>query len=116
QRVRRQRMSIMVAGFDKGEPLETDSLVLYLKFRNLADDYAFTPLDNFFDRQWKGTGPPPYTLLQAGKQTFFGGPAPWISTTQAGAKNKRREWLQGRKNIDRSGLQPGEEEESFVCT
>ncbi len=116
-RVARQRMSIMVDKFDKAEPLETDSLVLYLKFRNLAEDYAFTPLDNFFDRQWKNAGPPPYTLLEADGQTFIGGPAAWVSETQARSSNKfRREWIAGRKNIDRAGLQPGEEEKSFTCT
>jgi hypothetical protein len=116
-RIARQRMSIMVEKFDKAEPLETDSLVLYLKIRNLAEDYAFTPLDNFFDRQWKRSGPPPYTLLEAGSQTFIGGPAAWVSETQARSSNKsRREWIAGRKNIDRAGLQPGEEEETFTCT
>src|SRR5205807_2569220 len=116
-KVRRQRMSIVVAGFQRPEEMENDSLVLYLKVKNRAEHYAFTPLDNFFDRQWKGSGPPPYTLLQAGKETFFGGPAPWVSTIEAQRSDKRRrEWVQGRKNIDTTGLAPGEEEETFTCT
>jgi hypothetical protein len=115
-KVMRRRMSIVSEGY-RPEPLETDSLVLYLKLKNLADDYAFVPLDNFFDRQWKGgASPPPYTLLEAGKEIFFGGPAPWVSPIQSRQKEVRREWVQGRKNIDRAGVQPGEEEESFVCT
>jgi hypothetical protein len=109
-------MNMMVAGYTRAEPLEHDSLVLYLKLKNVAGDYAFTPLDNYFDRQWKGAGPAPLTVLQAGGKDFFGGPAPWISAIEARQKSKRREWVDGRKNIDRVGVLPGEEKEGFVCT
>jgi hypothetical protein len=116
-KVMRQKMSIMVQGYSRAEPTEHESLVLYMKMRSLATDYAFTPLDNYFDRQWKGAGPAPLTVLQAGKKDFFGGPVPWISQTQARTKNSKRQWLEGRKNVDRTGLLPGGDPvESFICT
>jgi hypothetical protein len=115
-RVRRRRLSIMVTGYEKAEPLPTDSLVLYLRLKNLARDYAFTPVDNYFDRKYQGGETVPLTVLVAGKENFFGGPAAWISQSEAGQKNRRREWVEGRKDIDPVGLGPGEEMETFVCT
>jgi hypothetical protein len=115
-KVRRQKMSILVKGFDRGEPLPTDSLVLYLKLKNVSSDGAFTPLDNYFDRQWKGVGPAPLTVLRVGKKSFFGGPAPWTSELQSTQRHRRRQWIEGRKDIDWAGLQPGKDDESFVCT
>jgi hypothetical protein len=117
-RVRRQRMSVRAVGSERAEPLPNESLVLYLKLKNVADDYAFTPLDNYFDRQWKRIGPAPLTVLQAldRNKNFFGGPTPWVSKIQAQKNNIPREWVDGRKDIDRAGLAPGEEMESFTCT
>jgi hypothetical protein len=114
-KVMRQQMRVTEGG--KPEPLPEDSLVLYLKIKNLASDYAFTPLDNYFDRNWKGVGPAPLTVLQAGDETFFGGPARWCSLIEY-QNGKRREWLDapGRKNVDRVGLGPGESMETLVCT
>ena len=98
---------------DRVQPSPHESLKLHLRLKNLAKDYAFTPLDNFFDRHWSpGEGrATPLTLLQAGPETFFGGPASWTKN-----KTQKREWLEGRKDIDREGLQPGETLETFVCT
>jgi hypothetical protein len=110
--VRRQRVAVVVEGFN-GEPCRGDSLVLHLRLRNRAADYAFAPLDNYFDRCWlPQTGTPPLTLLEAGPHRFYGGPAAW---RPRGGKD-RREWAQGREAPGPDGLAPGKEQESFVCT
>jgi phage FluMu protein Com len=103
---------------DKALPSPNESLKLHLRLKNLAKDYSFTPLDNFFDRYWKpgSGGATPLTLLQAGPETFFGGPAKWYSLYRDKNKGTKRDWLEGRKNVDREGLAPGESAETFVCT
>ncbi len=118
-KVRRDRVKIITEGFPQAEPLAHDSLVLTLKFRNLSDDHAFTPLDNYFDRHWDGNKDwVPLTLLAAGTTRFFGGPARWVSPALNERSRERREWvvLPGRTNIDRHGLAPGESTEACVCT
>jgi hypothetical protein len=114
-KVERRRVRVFVTGFDQPEPCEGDSLVLHLRLRNCAADYAFTPLDNYFDRCWRPpTGLPPLTVLEAGKDHFYGGPAHWYPRGSRDAG--RREWVEGRKDFDPDGLAPGAEQESFVCT
>jgi hypothetical protein len=103
---------------DRPEPSPHEALVLTLHLKNTATDYAFTPLDNYFDRSWKPGSDEsvPLTVLQAGKEAFFGGPAKWFPLRRDVGKRQVREWLQGRKNIDRVGLRPGEETETIVAT
>jgi hypothetical protein len=114
-KVERRRVRVFVSGFDRPEPCDGDSLVLHLRLRNLATGYAFTPLDNYFDRWWRPPGGlPPLTLLEAGKDRFYGGPAHWYPRDSRDAG--RREWVEGRKDFDTDGLAPGAEQESFVCT
>jgi hypothetical protein len=117
EKVERRKVELVAEGAEgKPEPSPTDALVLRLRLRNAAEDYAFTPLDNFFDRRWKpgDDRSPPLTLLQAGQETFFGGSAKWLPLGRG--RKERREWLVGRDNIDRKGLAPGEEQETFVAT
>ena len=102
---------------EQPEPTTYEALKLHLRLKNLAKEYAFTPLDNFFDRKWSpGAGATPLTLLQAGSTTFFGGPANWFPLNRDKSKGTKREWLEGRANVDRDGLAPGETVETFVCT
>ena len=102
---------------EQPEPTTYEAIKLHLRLKNLANDYAFTPLDNYFDRHWSpGGGATPLTLLQAGPATFFGGPAKWFPLIRDKTKGTRREWLEGRENVDRKGLSPGETAETFVCT
>ncbi|MFQ3652164.1 MAG: hypothetical protein SNJ75_17745 [Gemmataceae bacterium] len=99
------------------EPLPTAPLVLTLRLKNCAEDYSFTPMDNYFDRHWNGrTGSTPLTILQAGTLQFFGGPAKWAPLQRDGKRREFREWLEGRKNGDPIGLKPGESTTTFVCT
>jgi hypothetical protein len=119
-RVRRQRVKIVTEGAqDDPQPLPYDSLVLTLKFNNWARDYAFAPLDNYFDRHWDGSqSSVPLTILLAGKTKFFGGPVKWYPLNQSERKRERREWvaLPGRKKEDRQELLPGESMEACICT
>jgi hypothetical protein len=119
-KVRRQRVKVFVEGFETPEACEYDSLVLTLEFRNLSREYAFTPLDNYFDRHWNGkdTSSVPLTALVAGKQRFFGGPARWYPMKRDQKKGDLREYvdLPGRKNSDPVGLGPGETTEACICT
>jgi phage FluMu protein Com len=113
-RVERKRVAVVVES-SRPEPCTNDSLVLYLNLKNLSDEYAFAPLDNYFDRYWRpGVDMiPPLTLLEVGnKQRFYGGPAHWYPRGDA---NNRREWVKGRRD-QADLLQPGEEKEMFVCT
>jgi phage FluMu protein Com len=113
-RVERQRVSVVVEA-SRPEPCPNDSLVLYLDLKNLSDDYAFAPLDNYFDRYWRaGEDPiPPLTLLEVSdKYRFYGGPAHWYPR---GDPHNRREWVKGRRD-QADLLQPGEEKQMFVCT
>jgi DNA-directed RNA polymerase subunit RPC12/RpoP len=117
KRVERRVVSIFVEGFAQAEPCPHESLVLFLHLRNRSPKWAFTPLDNYFDRKWKPKqgGSPPLTILEFGSEKVFGGPAAWFSRSSP-KDGKRREWVQGRKNFDPEGLAPGEEMESLVCT
>lgn len=117
-RVERKKVKIYVENFDKPSELANESLVLHLRLKNLSDTYAFTPLDNYFDRRWKGQGTPPLTVLEVGKNQFFGGPAEWYNWNRSKKQKEltRREWLEGRKNYDEEGLLPGQTMETFVCT
>src|SRR5262245_46999821 len=114
-RVERARKEV-ITGTYRPEKCDHDSLVLHLRLKNVAADYSFTPLDNYFDRKWKpgDGGSPPLTQLQAGPQRFFGGPAQWVPR-DTGRKG-HRERVAGRPDYDPDGLQPGEEVEQFVCT
>jgi hypothetical protein len=111
-RVERKRVKV-VAATTNPEPCLGDSLVLYLRMKNLSSEYAFAPLDNYFDRHWSGGAQPPFTLLEVGsKHRFHGGPADWHPL---GDRNHFREWVEGRHDLP-DLLQPGEEKELFVCT
>jgi hypothetical protein len=113
-RIERKRVSVVVES-SRPEPCRNDSLVLYLDMKNLSADYAFAPLDNYFDRYWRpGVDMiPPLTLLEVGtKYRFYGGPAHWYRRDD---RTNRREWVKGRSNQG-DFLQPGEEKQMFVCT
>jgi hypothetical protein len=114
-KVERRRVSVFVTGFERPEPCQGDSLVLHLRLRNRAPDYAFTPLDNYFDRCWRTpSGPPPLTQLEAGSSRFFGGPAHWYPRGSRDAA--KRQWVEGRKDFDPDGLAAGAEQDGLVCT
>jgi hypothetical protein len=112
-RVERKRVSVVVES-SKPEPCQHDSLVLYLDLKNLSTEYAFAPLDNYFDRYWRPGMDmiPPLTLLEVGDYRCYGGPAHWYPR---GDRTNRREWVKGRRD-QADLLQPGEEKEMFVCT
>jgi hypothetical protein len=114
--VERKRVGVFARG-KKAEPCQGDSLVLTLNLKNTSDEYAFTPLDNFFDRHWDGAGEiAPLTVLVAGPARFFGGPAKWFPRDSK--KQHDREWvdLAGRKDFDGTGLAPGASGEYQICT
>jgi hypothetical protein len=113
-RVERQRVSLIVEG-SRADPCRHDSLVLYLDMKNLSTEYAFAPLDNYFDRYWRPGKDqiPPLTVLEIGNQyRCYGGPARWYPR---GDRSNRRQWIQGRHE-KADVLQPGEEKQLFVCT
>jgi hypothetical protein len=117
--VERKRVKVFVETYEKPEPCGHDSLVLTLEMRNLSDEYAFTPLDNYFDRHWDGKGEQaPLTVLVAGPAQFFGGPARWYPLKRDRGKRQFRQWvnLEGRKDVDREGLAPGASGVYQVCT
>jgi hypothetical protein len=120
-RVEKKVVRLFVDGYPKPQPCKKASLVLHLKLANLSDRFAFAPLDNFFDRQYKtlGEGSPPLTDLEVDKKRFFGGPTRWIHLKRAqrpkDQKDELREWVEGRKMVDPE-VKPGESLESFVCT
>jgi hypothetical protein len=101
---------------DKPESSIMYALVLNLRVKNLSKRWAFVPLDNYFDRAWKvgSGGPPPLTQLEAGRTRFFGGPCKWFPADSRDAH--KREWLEGRTNLETEGLQPGKEMDSLVAT
>lgn len=114
--VEQKRVSVYVAGFDRPEPCLHDALVLNLKIKNISDTYAFAPLDNYFDRQFRG-GTPPLTYLQVGpEQRFYGGPGHWRPLGQPLKQGEEaRSWVEGRPMIFPT-LTPGESVDTFVCT
>lgn len=113
-RVERKRVFVKVEG-TQPESCQNDSLVLYLDLKNLSSEYAFAPLDNYFDRYWRPGQDqiPPLTQLEIG-DTYrcYGGPAHWYPR---GSRTNPYEWVQGRHN-QADFLQPGQEKQSFVCT
>jgi hypothetical protein len=93
-------------GAHKPEDTTDPALVLHLRLRNTSDAVAFYPLDRYFNREYvKGEGQKPLTMVEAGVERYYGGPAHWgtILETVVG------------DNSDLS-LDPGEEAEYFVCT
>lgn len=113
-RVERKRISVKVEN-TQPEACHNDSLVLYLDLKNLSPDYAFAPLDDYFDRYWRPGVDliPPLTQLEIGnKYRCYGGPAHWHPRSNL---SYRREWIQGRHEKG-DFLQPGEEKQFFVCT
>jgi hypothetical protein len=113
-RVERRRVAVIV-GKSRPELCQDDSLVLYLDLKNLSREYAFAPLDNYFDRYWRpGVDlTPPLTLLEVGgKHRFYGGPARWHPR---GDRANPREWVEGRREQP-DLLEPGQEKQMFVCT
>jgi hypothetical protein len=115
QKVELKTVRVFVEGWDRPEPCEHKSLVLHLKVHNASSEWAFAPLDNFFDRQWKqGDGAPPLTVLEVGSQRFFGGPAKWAPISR-NRNAERRQWVEGRQNLPKL-LAPGETLETLICT
>ncbi len=122
-RVERGKVAIKVASFN-AEPAPYDSLILRLQLRNLSDEYSFAPMDNAFDRKWNGIPvdkvPPlnykPFTVLVAGKDTYFGGTAKWVPLKRpASLKDFYRMWMEGRGDLP-AYLDPGQTVESFTAT
>lgn len=114
-RVERKKVRVMVLGFARPEECRYDSLVLHLKLRNISSDEAFAPLDNYFDRWWKGGGAMPLTFLEAGPKRIFG-PAQWASPVFRKRNDSNPQWIEGRKHLDPEGLKPGQDMEGIVCT
>lgn len=110
QKVERRRIRLSHPGFPL-EPAIDDSLVLYLRLRNVSADVAFCPTDPFFDRRWKGysSSGEPYTFLELGQQRFYGGPLFW----RPGIPPEERETVEGQKY---KVLMPGDELATLVCT
>ncbi len=108
--VEKRILRVIVAGSNP-EPMQGPSLVLRLRIKNVAEDYSFAPMDNYFDRWWDGAGAVPLTILHAGKADFFGGPAKWYPR----GSRDNREWVEGRQAFMPT-LRPGEELDSFICT
>jgi hypothetical protein len=124
-KVELRKVAVLDEIHPKAEECPHESLVLTLAFRNLAADYRFSPLDNYFDRKYdhfpvetsNRIGPEPLTFLVVGNQRFFGGPAKWVPRKRRSREKEDREWLDapGRKNLD-DGLAPGATLETVVCT
>lgn len=114
-RVARGKVKVHTPGEAKPRELPHEALVLTLRLKNVAADYSFAPLDNYFDRRWEGDGPPPLTVLQAGKALFWGGSHQWGPRGRGGAG---REWPAGpgRNDGGYDGLEPGAEGEAVVTT
>jgi hypothetical protein len=124
--VERRKVAVWVDTYSRPEPCECDSLVLTVRFRNRSKDYAFHPLDNFFDRNYEyydqnkwvpRKTAEPMTILVAGERRFFGGPAVWVRRTDP-KERVYRQWLDlpGRANRSEVALGPNETLESAVCT
>ena len=89
-----------------------ESLVLYLKFRNLSEQFAFVPIEDYFDRKVPAGSVPPFTCLELDPDLrFYGGPTTWSAST--GPIKKLESKVADRKIIT---LAPGGEDETFVCT
>ncbi len=94
------------------KPCLHESLVLHLKVTNLSDQFAFVPIEDYFDRKYSGNGVPPFTCLELGpEQRFYGGPGTWYPI--GSSERLQREWVDGRQNLV---LKPGQSAETFVCT
>jgi hypothetical protein len=123
-RVTRERISVMVHGFEKPEQCSGDSLVLYLKLKNVSTDERFAPLDTYFDRCGSlDQGTLPLTYLEVGPYRISG-PAQWVSPTST---HGAPQWIKGRDRSNPEGIGPNEElklqgdggkrnRDPFICT
>ena len=115
-----EKVAVDVQGYDKPEPCQYPSLVLFLKLRNISKDVAFQPMDVYFDRKWKGKGePPPLTLLELQGENhptrFFGGPAEFhMAPLTARSNTDPPQSVHGDHCT--TVLNPGESMETFVAT
>ena len=87
-----------------------DGLILQLRLKNLSADWVFCPTDPLFDRSYDPKKSKPFTLLEVGKQFFYGGPL-----DQQDLGLKKRMYVEGQEN-DEKPLNPGEERLTVVCT
>jgi hypothetical protein len=109
QKIELRPLKIRHPGFE-AEQQEWPSLVLHLWFKNISPDVVFSPVDPFFDRQWRpGQSNKPYTFLDLGGHRFFGGPLPW----KPGMTAAQREIIEGQHYAE---LRPGQELATLVCT
>jgi phage FluMu protein Com len=93
-------------GAHKPDETTYPALVLHLRLRNTSEAITFYPLDRYFNREYvKGEGQKPLTLIEAGTERYYGGPAHWGTESQTVVGD----------NSDKP-LDPGEEGEYFVCT
>jgi hypothetical protein len=123
-RVMRERIAVYVRGYEKATDCTSDSLVLYLRLKNVSTDERYSPLDTLFDRH--GTVKPwslPLTHLEVGGFRVSG-PARWAPPT---ASDEQPQWIKGRDYSYPGGVGPNEEyklldakrertREPFVCT
>jgi hypothetical protein len=58
-RVERTKVAVWVEKHPNKETMDYHSLVLHLRLRNRSTDYAFVPLDPYFDRGWRHRDAPP---------------------------------------------------------
>lgn len=117
QKVEQKTVRIFVEGSPQPEPCQNPSLVLYLRLRNVSKEYAFTPLDNYFDRFYQpGSGDSkPLTCLEIGNKRFYGGPGKWYPRDRDTKKKVSREWVEGRDNYPKD-VPPGQADDTLVCT
>lgn len=115
--VEKKVVNVFTEGFEKPEPLPHPSLILHLRIKNLSSDYAFAPLDAYFDRRHDEGVKEPWTFLEpiGTGVRFYGGPATWRPETSRKDETVRREWVQGRSKV-LPYLEPGEELTTFICT
>jgi hypothetical protein len=95
--------------------MDNESLVLYLRLRNVSTDLTFAPLDPYFDRGWHAkdslrTPFKPLTLLEAGDKRFYGSSSDWYPRGR-----RQRAWVNGRVD-EPVFLEPGRSLETFVST
>lgn len=115
-KVEQKIVKVFVENAVNPEPCGNASLVLTMRLRNISSKWAFTPLDNYFDRKVRPGNPKPLTLVEFSGKRFYGGPATWYPRVRSSKRREDRQWLDGRSNFDERGLAPGEAKDTFVCT
>lgn len=131
ERVGWGRIQLRTEGSDQVHEPDEQALKLHLRFENVSENLAFSPLDSYFVRRWPAkkreienegaymhTKYPPFTFMEIGSgknlKRFYGGPTGWSDEEGRRKLRQVREFIVGQ-DINREVL-PGKDLPTYIAS